>query len=75
VALISVLNICGWASLKGLPLVEVDSRLATASTAYLRTLGALLAQRAPRRKAGYTRFHLFAMCVADHLEARGVAIL
>ena len=64
-----------WADIYYLSALDADDRLAAMPAAELRRLGLSITRDAPCLVAGYTRFHRLAMCVADHLEAHGVAVI
>lgn len=55
-------------------MIDVDDALGRTDSRTLWLLGAYLVADAPHMIAGFTRYHCLAMCVADHLIARGILV-
>jgi hypothetical protein len=77
-ALYCALDRTGYRNLYGVATLEADEYLRGLSTPTLQELGRNLVAEALRHvgypKVSLTRFHRFAMCVADHLVARDASI-
>jgi hypothetical protein len=59
---------------QGATIIEWDEWVHGLRIEALWRIGCLLARNSPVRVPGFTRYHRFAMCVADALEARGVRV-
>jgi hypothetical protein len=74
-ALYTALDRAGHRALYELPVIDVDEALGALASSALQEIGWYLVVEARGglacAQAGFTRFHRIALCVADHLAARG----